>query len=321
MPIRGISPSLIEAYNVCPLQVYFDRILKPKPQVPEWIGKVFGDAIHHFIARHLYKQSQYPLGFKDKKSMIGFWCIYWDSIMKGDNKLFKRNVGQVWYRDGESPEDLKKRGIAILSLYWDSNINQPRPPFIEYEITTNFNGIQLVGVIDQIRTNPENERHIIIDLKTGRGYGVGERNEFPLDKNIQLTFYSMLYRMTFQKEEDSLAIYDLNEGKLRKTVRTEEDILHLQKVLTTISEDLTNLRFPRNFGKHCAMCDYQLPCYKPREYFSGENELTDEESEKIIFGYLGMPGVDISERKLTTIETNIKPRTQKPKQLRLKFKS
>jgi RecB family exonuclease len=320
MSIKGISPTLIETYNICPMQLYFDRILEPKPQVPEWIGKVFSEAIHHFIARQLYKPSQYPLGFEDKQSMTNFWCLYWEKIMKGDSKLFKRSIGQVWYRDGESPEDLKRRGISILGLYWDANINQPRPCFIEYEIRAKFNGIPLVGVIDQIRINPENGRHIIIDLKTGKSYGENERDEFLLHTNIQLTFYSMLYRMAFNTEEDCLAIYDLNKGKLRVTKRTEKDILFLQQTLMRISDDLTNSRFPRKFGRHCAMCDYQLPCYRPHEYFSGENELRDEISEQIIFGHLGMPGIEIQEKHVATLITNIKPTRKKPKQLKLKLK-
>ncbi len=320
MSIKGISPSLIEAYNICSMQVYFDRFLEPRPQVPEWIGKIFGDAIHHFIARYIYRQSQYPLGFKDKKSMIGFWCIYWNKIMSGDSSLFKRQIGEIWYRDNENPEEMKKRGIGILDKYWDSNISLPRPPFIEYEISARVNGLNLIGVIDQIRIDPKTDKHVIVDLKTGSTYGDTERDQFTLATNIQLTFYALLYRITFRQEEGGLAIYDLTRGTMLFTQRTNKDIQILLELINKFSDDLSNVRFRRSFGKHCRVCDYQQACYNPEMFFVGERELTDEENHNIIFGFAEYPAIDIQPRQVKIIQTNQGLKQQKPKQLRLKFK-
>ncbi|MBU5689449.1 MAG: PD-(D/E)XK nuclease family protein [Candidatus Aenigmarchaeota archaeon] len=322
MAIRGISPSLIEEYNRCPMQLYFSRILEPKPDVPEWIGKVFGDAIHYFISTYIYKETQYPLGFKSKKNMIKFWCYFWSQIMNGDDKIFKRKIGEVWYRQNELPEDLKKKGIYILSRYWDDNINLPRPLFVELKIEIPYNGVHLIGVIDQIRINPETGKHVIVDLKTGKTYGDSDREQFSLRTNIQLTFYAMLYRMYFDVEEDCLAIYDLNQGKMMMTKRDDKDILFLQDILRKIIDNISNANYKRVFGKHCSMCDYQEPCYKPEQYFTGERELTDDQAESIIFSHikeLSQQNLQISNRERMVI-SKLKPKQKKPKQLKLKLR-
>ncbi|MCX8178859.1 MAG: PD-(D/E)XK nuclease family protein [Candidatus Aenigmarchaeota archaeon] len=309
MPIRGISPSLIDSYNTCPMSLYFDRIVDPKPDVPKWIGAVFGTAIHYFISTHIYKNSQYPLGFKDKKSMIGFWCHFWDDVVNGNWGRINNNF---WYRNFEKPEDLKKKGIGILSLYWDNNLSKPKPDFVELEIEKSVDGFHLIGVIDQIR--PGRYGHQIIDLKTGRTYGEGERNEFALYRNIQLTFYSMLYRLHFGKNEEAVGIYDLNTGKIMLSYRNQRDINSLLDRIKQIAEDMSDGKYPRIFGKHCSMCDFQEPCIQPEKYF--DREQLDEEQERIIFSPFEK-GIKIEERNVTVSN---KVNQKKAKQLRFKFK-
>lgn len=309
MAIKGLSPSLIETYNTCPMKLYFERIMDPRPDVPRWIGAIFGSSIHYFISTHIYKESKYNLGFKDKKSMIGYWCKFWDDVIEG---RWNRFNGSFWYRDFENPSELKKKGIGILSLYWDQNIDKTRPEFIEFEIEQYLDGLKLVGVIDQMRKGRNG--HIILDLKTGKTYGEGERNEFPLNTNIQLTFYSLLYRLTFGKPEESVGIYDLNKGKIMLSYRNQRDINILMERIKQISQEISDGKYPRIFGKHCSMCDFQGPCYQPEKYF--HRDKLNEEQELLIFSSFESK-LEIEERKVTLPKKPTK--TKKPKQLKLKF--
>lgn len=329
MAIRGINPSLMATYNICPMQAYFGRISHSKPDVPVWIRKLFGEAMHNFIAYHLYKKSNYSLGFKTKKGMIGFWHIYWSDVIEERGKIF-RHPKPYWYREDkkfrESPDTLRGKSSAILSLYWDQNQGQERPSYNEYSIpplTIPNTGIKINGKMDQIRVDEKTGRHQILDLKTGRGYDEDEGSRFDLERNPQLTFYSLLYRLHFSREENSVGIYHLPTGRIYRTYRNNKDIGQLIESIKRFTRDMEGDRFPRSFGSHCRVCDYRYPCYHPEQYFSGDRELVDERDYDIIFREFQSPPPRLLRVETRTIpKPNVKPHPipSKPKQRRMKLK-
>jgi CRISPR/Cas system-associated exonuclease Cas4 (RecB family) len=332
MSIKGISPSLITTYETCSMQCYFDRIMKQKPDVPEWTRKLFGDAMHWFIAHYVYKKSNYPLGFKNKKNLLGFWHAFWQDVVDEKGELFPR-PRPYWYREDtedrryyEDPEYLFKKGLGILSSYWDKNENEERPPYIEYQIKELLpeTGIRLVGKIDQIRMSPDDpERHVVLDLKTGAGFGEDEGSTFHLNRDPQLTFYALLYRLHFSREEDSVGIYHLPTGKIHRTYRNDRDIAQVIESIKTISNDIQNERFKRTFGPYCRVCDYREPCYNPEEFFDGIEYSLDERDHDVIFREFASPPPELSTAMRRGVpRPNVKPHPipKKPRQLRLKLR-
>jgi len=318
MRIQGISPSLMTTYGICPMQAFLGRIIQSPPlNLPVWVGTLFGDAMHYFIAHYIYKKSNYPLGFQNKESMLRYWHAFWEDVICQREKLF-RNPRPFWHFDKETPETFHAKGHEILSLYWDRNFDKERPSYVELKLGPLYlppTQIEIVGVIDLIT-----REGLILDFKTGAGYGESEREQFSLIHNPQLIFYSLLYRLAFHQQEAGVGIYHLPTGEIYSTQVEEKEISRIIAAIKQLYDDIANDRFPRYIGHHCRFCDYQEPCYRPGEFFTDERSITDERTQNIVFAEFEQPPLQLIRDKSHIIpKPNAKPYPipPKPKQLRL----
>ncbi|MEZ5941148.1 MAG: PD-(D/E)XK nuclease family protein [Planctomycetaceae bacterium] len=252
------SYSAINQYLRCPLQYYFQRILKlPQPTVSS--GLVLGSSIHNALAvYHRYlMENQEPVEQQIRQEFFETWA-------------FTSSKQTVEYRPKESVDDLMDQGLLLLQLYMDA----PRPQGIvgvekrflvpirnsrgEYLDTP------LLAFMDLV--SQEGDSLKVTELKTsGRAYG-----EFEVASSLQATCYVNATLETFDEMPvvEYAVLVKTKTPKLQrlKTARTEEDLGRLGDVVQNVERAVANeIFYPVETPLNCSTCSYRQECqqWKP----------------------------------------------------------
>ena len=267
------SPTKVGLWKDCPFAYYLRYNLKKKPKIP--IYNALGRTIHYMLKLF------YEKNFKSEESFVNCWKHYFRMYMAGDflskNKdEIEKRVVEVKFANGDegeivvasdflifdlNDEEVKRTfwgalhaGQSMLTQFYRKHISDDKPLTTEKQLRTNFRGYNLLGVIDKIVE--EDGKKIIVDYKTTRR----EPSNMELNKGWQFTFYSLLFRLNYDEDEDSLVIEHLRTGKEFKTTRNEGDFDNLEEVLDEMSDSIIREKFNPNFNYRCRSCLYRTIC-------------------------------------------------------------
>lgn len=253
------SYSAINQYLRCPLQYYFQRILKlPQPTVSS--GLVLGSAIHNALAVfHQYlMEKKEPVEQQIRQEFFETW-------------VSRTEEQKVEFKANESQNDLIEQGLGLLKLY------QEEPPpqnivAIEQRFLVPLHNSEgeyletpLIAFTDLI--TKEEEILKVTEFKTsGRSYG-----EFEVESSLQATCYvNAVIETTGQMPTVEYAVLvKTKTPKLQrlKTSRTEDDLGRLGDLVENVERAVTNeIFYPIETPLNCSTCSYRLQCreWKPK---------------------------------------------------------
>lgn len=294
-----LSISSIGMYMECPASYYF-KYLKKLPSKTDY-PRLCGVAVHAFIAK-IEKPTKkerryfYKTFFSARKAWFKIWH---DTVEENIKKMANTNK--------KDTENYGGIGWICIQNYWNQNYDKPHPLAREKRLRMHYKaGVDLIGVVDQIRTiapewvpiirpdlvengilNPNFDPVVIVDFKTGRyDYEISEkinqndilRHQADLQRSPQVAVYELLYKARYNgKLPLGFYLYQLRNGKLffvRGDSKESQDILfdNIEHVL----ENTELQSFPKNIGSHCRTCDYVESCIgNTNFYISNPNEIPD----------------------------------------------
>jgi len=179
-------------------------------------------------------------------------------------EIAKRAAGEeVVLDENQTPEGLKDQGIAAIKTHHKEIAPLVEPQFVEEKRTVALGGenfaYDLTGVLDVVDT-----ADTVIDNKL-----LGKTpNQADLDKDIQLSTYSLLYRLWQRKAESKLRLDIVVKNKLPKAVqletqRSREGLRMHLNTMGHIAKAIEAEAFPMNpTGWWCSpkFCGYWSRC-------------------------------------------------------------
>jgi putative RecB family exonuclease len=257
------SYSQLSQFMRCPLQYFFERILKlPKPFLPSSL--VMGSAVHQALAEyHRCLQANQP----SSKEQVG------TAFLTAWNEAERERP--IQYRSGDNRSKLVAQGQALLELYQD----QPPPQDIlavEQSMMVPLENSRgqflekpLVAVVDLLHR--EGENLVVNEFKTsGRRFTDSE-----VDTGLQASAYvhavqqrydeTARVRYTILLKTKTPAIQSL------ETIRTDYDLGRLGDIAESIERAIASEAFyPIESPMNCSGCPFFLPCREWKGIFKSE---------------------------------------------------
>ena len=261
------SFSAIHQFLRCPLQYYFERVLKlPRQSVASSL--VFGSSVHHALA------------------------IYHTALLNNNSvtlEHLKTGVREVWakegatrkieFKSGELIESLVEQAINLIELY----VREPQPTDIvcvERRMTVPLQNSEgailekpLVAVADLI--SKQNDALLITEFKTSaKAY-----SEFEISSSLQPTCYVNagleLFGSVANVEFTILVKTKLPKIQRLKTFRDKNDLGRLGDLVETIDSAVENQNFyPIESTMNCTSCPFRKECrlWKPKRPKSNDRK-------------------------------------------------
>ncbi len=253
------SYSAVQQYLRCPLQYYFERVLRlPKPTVPS--GLVLGSAVHRALAYyHLGLQAGETIGLD---RVMRVFAEAWHE--QADSQL-------VQYKRGETGPEQLAVGMGLIEVYLhdpppEQIVAVEQPLLVPLENSSGDILVRpLLAVLDLVTRTGDGLK--ITEIKTsGRSY-----SRFEVDTSQQATCYAH----TLHQEHGSLAEVEFSvlvktkQPKLQRlsTSRDEEDFLRLGDLVEQVARSIdAGLFYPIESPLNCSGCPFRQPCreWKPQ---------------------------------------------------------
>jgi len=253
------SFSAINQYLRCPLQYYFERVLKiPRKSVGS--GLILGSAFHHALA--IYH------GRLKTGQDVG-----WDDVQQGflENWHLREKEVIVEYKPKESRDDLIAKGLELLKLY----LEEPPPAEIiavEQRLMVplqNSEGkyleLPLLAFIDLV-TREEGILKVNEFKTSGRSYGNSE-----VEMSLQATCYVLALREKYDEwpTVEFTVLVKTVKPKLqrKKTARDEYEIGRLGDLVEIVERGISNnIFYPVETPMNCSICAFRQQCkdWKPK---------------------------------------------------------
>jgi len=247
------SYSAINQYLRCPLQYYFQRILKlPQPTVSS--GLILGAAVHSALAvyhRYLMENKE-PVEQQIRQEFFETWIL-------------RSNEQIVEFKAGESKGDLMEQGLALLKLYMDAPPPQGIVGIEQRFLVPLHNSdgeyleTPLLAFMDLITQEADVLK--VTEFKTsGRAYG-----EFEVETSLQATCYvNAIVESTGEMPTvEYTVLVKTKTPKLQtlKTSRTEDDLGRLGDLVQNVERAVANdVFYPVETPLNCSTCAYRQPC-------------------------------------------------------------
>jgi putative RecB family exonuclease len=247
------SFSAINQYLRCPLQYYFQRILRlPTPTVGS--GLVLGGAVHEALAHYHTKLKQRRVA-----SILQIQRVFaqaWKS---------READQQIQYKRGETRVSQLAVGIGLLETYLKSpppeNILEIERELIVPLVNSQGEYLEtpLVAIIDLITDTDDGLK--IHELKTsGRSYG-----QFEVDTSLQASCYAHAAHTQFAVpvEVEFAVLVKTKTPKLQRisTVRFEEESPRLGDLVENVERAVANeIFYPIESPMNCSGCPFREPC-------------------------------------------------------------
>ena len=253
------SYSALNQYQRCPLQYYFERVLK-LPRTSVGSGLILGSAVHNALAA-------YHIGLKNREELP------WHELQQAflETWLCREDEELVDYKANETRDDLIAQGLELVKLY----VAEPPPKeivAIEHRILIplhNSDGeyleTPLLSFIDLLTRDSGLLK--ITEFKTsGRAYGESE-----VEGSLQATCYVNAVQEMFgewPKVVEFAVLVKTKSPKIQrlKTSRSEDDLGRLGDLVETIEHAVKNeVFYPVESPMNCSTCSYRKECrqWKP----------------------------------------------------------
>ena len=233
------SYSQLNLFKTCPLQYYYEYILRVKKQ-PKLVFE-YGNLIHDTL-------KQYFLRDREVRNIDILNDIY--------NTRWER-VNLSVFRNKEHIESYKRKGIESIK----NNIDLIKPRGVKNSYEENIdlffdNLYQINGRLDRLDFL-EDGSVSIVDYKTG-----SSSSQDTSSSNMQLGLYSILVKEKFQKEIKDLKLIFIDEGKEITINYDKIDIDKVKGEVFDLIEKIRNLEVKATPSFACSYCEYRSLCYK-----------------------------------------------------------
>lgn len=248
------SYSSISQYLKCPLQYYFERIVRlPKKSSSD--AQVLGSSLHASLA-HYHRQLQAHEPIPEDQVREVFLAT-WESHAQRT---------EIVHTGSRSAEDTLSLGVTLIEAYLEelppTNILAVEKPVLAP--ITNSRGDVLekpLLVVPDLVTRPSPETLKITELKTsGRSYSASE-----VATSLQPTCYaSALYELT--GEEPIVEMTVLVKTKVPRVqkisaIRTAADFERLGDIIEVVSRAIeAEVFYPQESPLNCSSCPFYREC-------------------------------------------------------------
>ncbi len=261
------SFSSINQYRRCPLQYYFERIVKiPRKTVSSSL--VFGSAIHDALAGH-HQRIRLGRGASEqnlKADFLGSWSV-------------RTSDQQVTFKKKESASDLIGKGEAMMELYANedppTNILAVEERVLVPLCDSDRNVLErpLAATCDLISGTPEQTK--VTEFKTSaKAYSV-----FDVESSLQPSCYTQLALSTLDRwvSVEFVVFTKTNTPKIQrlKTSRSQEDLDRLGDVAKNVEKAVENqIFYPIENPMNCSGCPFREEC---RQWKSSGSTIQQEQ--------------------------------------------
>ena len=243
---RVYSVSQIKTYQQCPKKYYYSYICRI-PQEPKHFFS-FGTSVHQVFELLM------PMFDKDieKEEIILYGLhllsMHWRSLgyesVNQEREYFKKGLQAV--EDFVSKELERREQLGI------SNLSQEE----EFKITLGSKEYQMLGYIDRIDKDKDNNIHII-DYKTSKSMAYNSQ----LQEDLQLYTYALAYKQLKGEYPKTMALWYVIHNRIAQ-VQFKEDVV--QKVEEKLIEGIEAIE-SNNFEAspsyfNCTYCDFRDIC-------------------------------------------------------------
>jgi CRISPR/Cas system-associated exonuclease Cas4 (RecB family) len=257
------SYSAISQYLRCPLQFYFERVLK-LPRTTIGGGLVLGSAVRAALASH-------HLNLKAGRR-VKVEALHAALLECWTNREAEENIA---YKEGENRNNLIAQGIALVELYFQE---PPPEKIVAVERRTlvplqnsagNYLETPLTAIIDLVTQEPDGLK--VNEFKTsGRSYG-----EFEVATSLQATCYVNAVWETFGEwaSVEFAVLVKTKTPKIQRiaTARTEEDLGRLGDLVENVERAVSAGVFhPVETPMNCSTCSFRRQCREWRPERSRE---------------------------------------------------
>lgn len=247
------SFSKLETYLNCPYQFKLNYVDKIKVDNYNTHALLLGVTLHKVLEKFFAEEY-------DSFNLFKWWSrVCYEGIEDIPAALL--DTSYTWY-DDRHKRYFYDLGYDILNKFFYSNkklftkstysiVSLERP----FEIK--FHDWTLNGFIDKIESHTANNNIWIGDYKTGEWLPTQEQ----VDKNHQLTIYSLAYRELEQQQEQGLYLHFIRPNIVMRTKREQRDFDRLARVLERVTEKIVNEQFePRAEINNCRFCKFSNCC-------------------------------------------------------------
>lgn len=245
------SNSKIETFEQCKLKFKYRYIDKIIPEIAKSIEAHLGGVVHKAL-EELYTQVM-KKKIPSIDDIISFYSKKWEEDYSPDMPIFNKTL---------TAKDYFNRGVEFLVNYYmkhhpfkDNTIATEK----KIEITLNKNGEKkLIGFIDRLVNNLENNEIEIHDYKTGGSIMTKEK----VESSRQLLIYSLAIKEIFGKDKKVCMVWHFLAHDMKICLRkTNEDLENLKKEIIEIIEDIEKTKdFPPTKSQLCYWCEYMDIC-------------------------------------------------------------
>jgi putative RecB family exonuclease len=271
------SNSKIETFEQCKLKFKYRYIDKIIPEIAKSIEAHLGSIVHETL-EELYTQVM-KKKIPSINDIISFYSEKWQEKYSPDMPIFNKTL---------TAKDYFNRGVEFLVNYYmkhhpfqDNTIATEK----RIEINLDKNGEKkLIGFIDRLVNNIENNEIEIHDYKTGGSIMTKEK----VESSRQLLIYSLAIKEIFGKDKKVCMVWHFLAHDMKICLRkTNEDLENLKKEIIEIIDNIEKTKdFPPSKSQLCYWCEYMDICSvwnKPYKRDKQEKlKLSGDEIEKKI---------------------------------------
>lgn len=248
------SYSSVSQYLRCPLQFYFERVLK-RPRRTTTATQVLGSAVHTALAGYHRKlQSGEPVTVQQVHQA---YLTAWDDQAHG---------GQVVNPNDKTIDDSRDLGLALVDVYLDG---PPPDAIIAVEVPVlapiaDSHGEYLerpILVVPDLITREADDALKVTEIKTaGRSFSESE-----VATSLQPTFYAnALYEQTGQEPVVEYAVLvKTKTPKVQRieSFRTSSDFQRLGDLIGVVERAVeVGIFYPQESPMNCSGCPYFREC-------------------------------------------------------------
>jgi CRISPR/Cas system-associated exonuclease Cas4 (RecB family) len=245
---KYLSFSQINMYLKCPRQYEYRYIkgIKKPPSGALVLGTVWHSTVEENYKQKIETKDDLPLDH-----MQDFFADSWEAKLEEEEIDFK-----------SSPATLKDTGISVVGAHHTNIAPLVNPVLVEEKFRVSLGDnfpFDLLGFWDVI-----DDKGVVIDNKS---YSKA-KNQDDINKDLQLTAYSLAYRLVTGKIEKGLRIDSVIKNKKPRTVqisttRTNEDCKWFLGLIEGVAQGIVKEVFPPNpLGWWCSSkwCGFWETC-------------------------------------------------------------
>ena len=243
---KPLSASAISKFLECPQKYkfsYIDEIKEP----PSWQMHL-GSFVHE-VLEHLYKQ---PADQRNHETLKEIAAKMWnESNWPAKIEALPEKLGSLG--------DFKRSAFEAMTNLWAlEDPSAVELDHIELKITTSIDGVQMLGFVDRIASDPDGSV-VISDYKTGKI--PDPRFNSDDQKWFQLLLYAAMYEATTGKLAKRLEYYYLAKNTKHALEVSDEKLRIAKEVVVNvrrgIDEASSSEEFSCNVTNLCNWCHYK----------------------------------------------------------------